>query len=394
MFNDDDDQDVRAAIAASLVTDQIENRKRKEDEDRRAAEIRARQMKNAEDERLRNMTREERDLEIAIQESLKQAEEDARRQRERSEAERVARQRKEEEDRRTAEILAIRRKEDEDRRAAEILARQKKEAEDKRAADRQAAEIRARQKKEAEDKRAAEVLAIQMKEAEDKRAAEVLAIQMKEAQDRQRKELEDKVVDLSVPAIPPPAKIERGRTDEDEAYLEAIRLSKLESEKIRPPPTPIELFEKAAGKSKQAFRHFLEVPENAGGLIVGAKFKHAIEICSRAGGRCSIRFLEVNNNQPKQTPDAKGNISNKPPPKHTSATKSTKPGCIVIEADTEESINIAEQAVAARIADLFIVAPRREGSVQQQWQSVTRNNNNKVSDKPLTNNILHCANLL
>jgi hypothetical protein len=354
-------------------------------------------------------------LEIAIQESLKQAEEDARRQRERSEAERVARQRKEEEDRRTAEILAIRRKEDEDRRAAEILARQKKEAEDKRAADRQAAEIlarqkkeaedkraadrqaaeiRARQKKEAEEKRAAEVLAIQMKEAEDKRAAEVLAIQMKEAQDRQRKELEDTVVDLSVPAIPPPAKIERGRTDEDKEYLEAIRLSKLESEKIRPPPTPIELFEKAAGKSNQAFRHFLEVPENAGGLIVGAKFKHAIEICSRAGGRCSIRFLDVNNNQPKQTSDAKGNISNKPPPKHTSATKSTKPGCIVIEADTKESINIAEAALSVRIADLFIVAPRREGSVQQQWQSVTRNNNNKVSDKPLTNNILHCANLL
>jgi hypothetical protein len=80
------------------------------------------------------------------------------------------------------------------------------------------------------------------------------------------------------------------------------------------------------------FRQCIEVPKDTGQLVVGLHHHHTKEIARRAGGNCKIRFL----------------------PRNISINFDGQMGdCLLIEADSAESVETAETGLLVRVADLF-----------------------------------------
>jgi hypothetical protein len=158
--------------------------------------------------------------------------------------------------------------------------------------------------------------------------------------------------------------MKRAAENGDRNEINTVKVASLQS------LTLLERMQIAAGPQQRAFRQFLEVPQNAGGIIVGAKYKHANEICSRAGGRCIIRFL------PKQVEASNGDS------KEGAETQSTTPAYLIIEADTKASVDMAAGELTARIADLFVERHHRAEPSKQQFQSAIDDPNNKVEAVP------------
>ena len=143
--------------------------------------------------------------------------------------------------------------------------------------------------------------------------------------------------------------------DEDQKLEFALQQS-LEEEFIpadRPKTIP-ELWEIAAGPSIRKYRRFVGCPENAGGLVVGSKFRHSLRICSEVGNNCLIQFLPEKRIELVRLRNEDDGIM---------------PACLVIQADTDDAAEMAEVALQDRIADLFDrVQPQR-----QNWKILQQN---------------------
>jgi hypothetical protein len=84
----------------------------------------------------------------------------------------------------------------------------------------------------------------------------------------------------------------------------------------------------APGRTRQC----IELPKDTGRLIVGLRHHHTKKIARQAGGNCNISFL----------------------PRNISINFDGQMGdCLLIEADSQEAVEIAETGLLSRVADLF-----------------------------------------
>ena len=80
-------------------------------------------------------------------------------------------------------------------------------------------------------------------------------------------------------------------------------------------------------------RRIVLIPRPCGGLIVGAKFHHMQRIAAQAGGNCTIRF---------------------PPRKADPGVNNSKESLLIVEADSDQACEAAENELIQRIHDILI----------------------------------------